>query len=117
MEGLVMAPNNTDFASRLKAARLMRHVTQVELSRKSGIPAPVISHFEHGRREPSLGNFRRLADALSVSADFLLYRAEKADMSGPSSALFWKKMCSLTEEERDFLLDVANGCIRRRKSK
>jgi transcriptional regulator with XRE-family HTH domain len=47
-------------------------MTQGDLATRASLPVSAISHFEIGDRKPSLDNFRRLADALNVTADYLL---------------------------------------------
>ena len=68
-------PGGADpFPARLREVRERGGLEQAELSVLSGIPATSISHFEAGRRKPSLVNLRNLADALKVSVDYLLGR-------------------------------------------
>ena len=68
-------PGGADpFPARLREVRERSGLEQTELSVLSGIPATSISHFEAGRRKPSLVNLRNLADALKVSVDYLLGR-------------------------------------------
>lgn len=62
------------FPARLRETRERRELEQAQLSALSGIPATSISHFEAGRRKPSLVNLRNLAEALQVSIDYLLGR-------------------------------------------
>lgn len=62
---------------RLKVARGLRRMTARELAQRSGLTPMAISHFECGRRAPSLRNLARLADALGVSTDFLLGRKDR----------------------------------------
>jgi len=64
------------FKERLKRARDMREMSQQDLARKTGLPPSSISHFESGGRRPSFDNLRRLANALSVSTDFLIGRTD-----------------------------------------
>lgn len=68
------------FSQRLSAARKFRRLSQGELARKTHLKQSAISQFETGRRAPSFHNFRRLADALEVSADFLLGRSNSVEM-------------------------------------
>lgn len=56
----------------IKKIRESKTMTQVELARKSGLTAAWISHFENGRRLPSLPSFIRIADALEVTLDSLI---------------------------------------------
>ncbi|MDE0691967.1 MAG: helix-turn-helix transcriptional regulator [Gammaproteobacteria bacterium] len=64
------------FSRRLRETRKQIGLEQAQLSAISGIPATSLSHFEAGRRKPSLVNLRNLADALGVSVDFLLGRTD-----------------------------------------
>ena len=59
---------------RLRESRLRRRLDQSELARLAGIAVTSISHFESGRRSPSVGNLVKLADVLRVSVDYLLGR-------------------------------------------
>ena len=54
--------------------------SQAEVAEAVGIPASVLSAYERGRRQPSLGNASRIIEALgySVKFDFVLDPAEQA---------------------------------------
>ena len=67
-----MMPEN--FAERLKEIRKSKNLKQSDLARKTGLKVAAISFFETAKRRPSLGNLIKLADALSVSVDFILGR-------------------------------------------
>ena len=60
------------FAARMRAARKARGITQTALAEAVGLCNTQLSSFERGVREPSLGNLRKIARALGVSADYLL---------------------------------------------
>jgi len=68
---------STTLALRLRAARIMQGLSQLEVGKKAGLQPSAISHFETGARKPSFDNFCRLADALGVSADYLIGRSTK----------------------------------------
>ena len=57
---------------KVKAKRLERNLSREELAEKSGISDRHLFDIEKGRKELSISNFRRLAIALEVSADWLL---------------------------------------------
>lgn len=61
-------------AKRLRSRREQLDQTQYDLAQKTGLLPSAISHFESGRRMPTLANLLRLADALDVSADYILGR-------------------------------------------
>ena len=65
-----------EFGARLQRFREIRGLTQAELGRRAAMAAASVSHFETGQRAPSLESLVKLADALEVSTDALLGRAE-----------------------------------------
>ena len=68
----------TTFGGVLRAKRLSAGWTQKELARDAGLPEMTISHYETGRRYPSLSNIVALADSLRCSVDELLSRGGEA---------------------------------------
>lgn len=68
--------NAVSFPARLRETRERCELEQTQLATLAGIPATSISHFEAGRRKPSLVNLRNLAEALEVSIDYLLGRTD-----------------------------------------
>lgn len=59
---------------RLILARNRLQWSQSDLAERSGFQPSAISHFETGKRCPSVENLVRLADTLRVSTDWLLGR-------------------------------------------
>src|SRR5690606_10858354 len=76
-----MSTPSSKFPEQLEKARRLRNLNQAELAKASGLQASAISHFETGSRKPSFDNLRKLADALSVTTDFLLGRTDEIDGS------------------------------------
>lgn len=60
------------FSEQLKALRTERNVTQVELALGIGVSKGLISLWENGLREPTLGNLIALSDYFEVSLDELI---------------------------------------------
>jgi transcriptional regulator with XRE-family HTH domain len=50
-------------ASLIRAVRRRQGLSQAELARRAGTSQPVISAYEHGRRDPSFETLRRLVEA------------------------------------------------------
>jgi transcriptional regulator with XRE-family HTH domain len=50
-------------ADLLIAVRRRQGLTQAELARRAGTSQPVISAYEHGRRDPTVGTLRRMVAA------------------------------------------------------
>ena len=61
---------------KLKAERLRRELTQVQLSYISGVPVAEISKIETGRMRPYPKHARRLAKALKLTAPELVEEVE-----------------------------------------
>lgn len=57
---------------RLREARERNYWSQADLARRTGLPAAAISHWECGRRMPSLENLWALLFVLQVPADEVL---------------------------------------------
>ena len=47
----------------LRTVRRRRGLSQAELAARAGTSQPVVSAYEHGRRDPSIGTLRRLIHA------------------------------------------------------
>jgi transcriptional regulator with XRE-family HTH domain len=60
------------FSCRLQKARNIRGLSQLALASMAELPAASISHFESGRRMPSVESLIKMTNALFVSADYLL---------------------------------------------
>ena len=88
------------FAERLKAARLLRGLTQAELASRAGLPPTSIAHFESGSRKPSFDTLRRLAAALDVSTDYLLGRSDDPSISQSDDPLY-RHASKLTGADRE----------------
>jgi transcriptional regulator with XRE-family HTH domain len=67
----------------VRTARRRRGLSQAELARRAGTSQPVISAYEHGRRDPSVTTLRRLIEAtgerLSISS-----HPPKSDLEPPT---------------------------------
>lgn len=59
-------------AELIKAVRRRGGLTQADLARRAGTSQPVVSAYEHGRRDPTFGTLRKLVEAsgerLSIDA-------------------------------------------------
>lgn len=73
-----------DFPQRLVELRKARGLTQRQLSAQIGVHLNQIQRYEGGNSQPTLDVLRRLAVALGVSADALMF---DKDERGPDDAL------------------------------
>lgn len=102
-----MSSDAISFQGRLRKAREIKGLSQGDLAEKSGLQPSAVSHFESGRRAPSFDNLRRLADALSVSTDYLLGREQEIGASGPVVQNMFRDVQKLTEGDLQTLADFA----------
>ena len=73
------------FGYHLKTFRTKRRLTQLELAQRSGVPQPLISDLEAGKREGvTLEMAWRLARELSVSLDHLAGTWDEAEKAAPA---------------------------------
>jgi hypothetical protein len=79
----------------IQAVRRRQGLTQAELARRAGTSQPVVSAYEHGRRDPTYGTLRRLVEAGGEEL-VLTARRPEADLIPPADV----------EEHARRLLDV-----------
>src|SRR3712207_4721639 len=54
-------------AELIRAVRRRQGLTQADLALRAGTSQPVVSAYEHGRRDPSVTTLRRLVEAAGAS--------------------------------------------------
>ena len=88
------------FPERLAALRKERGFTQQQMADKIGMHVSQLKRYEAGSSQPTIEVFRRIALALSVSADMLLF---EADERGPEERLKlqFEAVSHLDEKERE----------------
>jgi transcriptional regulator with XRE-family HTH domain len=94
------------FRERLRQWRRKRGFTQEELAKRAEVPTISVSHFETGHRFPNAESLRRLADALGVSADYLLGRVKNPvgkDIvaSDPEVVALSRRFQGMSQQARD----------------
>ena len=105
------------FKRRLRAAREFRELNQGELASRACLQASAVSHFEIGSRKPSFDNLRRLADALRVTTDYLLGRAD--DMQGLATSVdqLHRRYAGLSSEYQEMVDDFVELLERKGRAK
>ena len=109
--------NNPAFKSRLQKTRKLRELSQDELANKAGLASTAISHFESGKRKPSFDNLRKLADALEVSIDYLMGRADNLNGNQSAEAEIFRDYENLTDNDRELARDFMARLAQRNKDK
>jgi transcriptional regulator with XRE-family HTH domain len=73
---VVLKQRDQVLGTRLRDARLKKGITQGDLGRLLGIDNTTVSSYERGITQPDPITIGRLADALSVSTDYLVGRVD-----------------------------------------
>jgi len=94
----------------------MRELTQAQLAEKAGLPAAAISHFETGGRKPSFENLVKLAEALSVTTDFLLGRETNPGAAGEEVTALFRDLGKASAADQDFIRDILKTRSRKKGS-
>lgn len=93
------------FTKRLKIARdELRKWSQTELATRAKLPPSSIAHFETGSRKPSFDTLRKLANALNVTADYLLGRTDNPSLAEAGDPLY-RDVGKLSGKDREMAED------------
>lgn len=94
--------------SRIKAVRISRGMSQADLAVKAAVSLPLISNIERGKTGMQLETFVKVAEALQVSADYLLrpdvpevkaiYQGEFAELLEDCSASEMETILNIVRE-------------------
>ncbi len=111
----MMAPAITVFLTmslpaRLIALRKERGLTQQQMADSIGIHVNSVKKYESGQAQPSLDVLKKIALALNVSTDFLLFEEHER---GPSDelALQFEAVSQLPGEEQRVVMEVLESLI------
>jgi transcriptional regulator with XRE-family HTH domain len=67
----------------VRQARIRQGLTQVELAKRAGTSQPVISAYEHGRRDPSVATLRKLIAASGARLELAVRSVSSSDIPPP----------------------------------
>ena len=99
------------FPERLLALRKERGFSQRTLGEMIGIHVTQVQRYEAGSGQPTLDVIRRLAVALSVSADALIFDPEERGPKGDDLKLFFEAVDRFNPEDKAFAKRVIQGLI------
>lgn len=103
------------FAERLSELRKQHGLTQQALAEQADIHVTLLRRYEAGKTQPGLDTLRRIAIALSVSADMLLF---DPDERGPTDdlRLQFEAINRLTDDEKQTVKRVLEGLLLRHEA-
>lgn len=98
------------FSARVIAMRKQRALTQQGLADASGIHVQQIKRYEAGNAQPTAEALKKLALALHVTSDFLLFEEGER---GPSDdlALQFEAVSHMPDEEKRIIKALLDGMI------
>lgn len=103
----------TGFSKQLRTTRTGKGLSQADLAAKTGLQPSAVSHFESGRRSPSIDNLQLLADALDVTTDHLLSRGTGPKLAGPTATRLFKRAEQLSTRDLEMLVEIADQLAKR----
>ncbi len=104
------------FADRLVALRRSLNLTQTQMAQATGIHLSQIKRYESGHTQPSLEVLRKIALALHVSADVLVF---DEDERGPADdlKLAFEAVSQFDDEDRAVARKVLQSLIMQHQNK
>jgi transcriptional regulator with XRE-family HTH domain len=98
------------FANRLIETRKRLGLSQEDLAARIGTKGPAIGRYERGKTQPTLEVATRLADALSVSLDYLTGRTNVEP--DPTTRARIEALAELPADDRSFVLRAFDSLVR-----
>lgn len=95
------------FAENMKARRKELKMTQVALSKKSGVPQSTVSAVERGDRIPTMETIQMIAKGLRCSVDFLFTGSNEQEKPA--------EIGGLDEQLIEMLIDLPDQDVQRVK--
>ena len=91
--------------SRIREARINRHMSQADLAVKANITVPHISNIDKGKTSMKLESFIRIIEALQVSADSML-RPDIPEVRSLYQSEFDELLADCSPKELDSILRI-----------
>jgi transcriptional regulator with XRE-family HTH domain len=105
-----------DFGQRLATLRKERALTQQQLADKVGCHVTMVRRYEANETQPTLEVIRRLAVALSVSADTLVFEKDERGPA-PDLLLQFEAISQFDDEDKELARGVLEGLILKHQAK
>jgi len=106
-----------EFPQRLAALRKERDLTQRILSDAAGVHVTQLRRYEAGTSQPTLDVLRKLAIALRVSADRLLFEQDERDPKDPELKYQFEAVEKLDPQEIEVIKSVLDGILLKHQAK
>lgn len=109
-----------EFKIKLKTLRKEKHLTQIELAEKLGIPVKSLINWEQGRTNPNLESLANLLDFFGVPASYLIGDEPTKEPKQPTEKDIFgdfsePELRTLTDGQRNALCFVAAQFVQSNK--
>jgi transcriptional regulator with XRE-family HTH domain len=105
-----------DFPERLAVLRKEKNLTQKDLAELTNVHVAQIRRYESGTSQPTLDVIRKIAIALHVSADTLIFD-QKERGPGDDLRLHFEAVSKLSEEEKETIKELLEGMLLKHEAK
>lgn len=102
---------------RIKITRMQRKMSQSDLARQAEVHQKNISKYENDGVVPSAMTLKAIADALNVSADYLLGSDREDVIQDKELLSFLREVDKMPEEMRKAIMVVLDACVRDAKTR
>lgn len=99
---------NNLFCKNLKYLREISNLTQEQLATKLNITRAKLGHLETGRREPNLGDIKKICTFFNVGSDIILTDMREINFLTKDRELI-ELIKSLNDKEKEILINIAKG--------
>ena len=101
--------------AKIKEVRKEQGLSQGELGRLSGIHEKLVSKYENERIKPTADTLKKIAQALHISADYLIFdntpKEGKVELKDVELFSMFKEVEDMGEEERETIKKVIDAMI------
>lgn len=100
-----------EFGEHLAELRRERHLTQSELAERVGVHPSQLHRYEAGQAEPTLGVVARLAVALQVSSDSLVFADDTRTLVEDRLRMAFESTIYLSEHEQVVVAELIEAFV------
>lgn len=101
----------SDLGKRIKLLRAEKNISQEELAKKVGVHTNHLSRYERDLTSPSIDVVIKMAEALDVSIDFLIFGNMKPQLSDRDLVSLFSKIELLTDRQKETVKDFLSAFV------
>ncbi|CAA0204633.1 Helix-turn-helix protein [Tenacibaculum maritimum] len=106
-----MSDYKIGLGKRIKILRGERNISQDELAKKIGVHTNHLSRYERDLTSPSIDVVIKMAEALSVSIDFLIFGDMKPSLNDKDLVSLFNKIELLTDRQKETVKDFLSAFV------